>query len=382
VARTARAASADEAAAKAAEYRAPIALKIYSPDITHKSDVGGVALDLNGTDAVKIAADAMLVRVAKAAPKARLEGFVVQEMIRRPGAYELILGMADDATFGPFMLFGHGGTAVEVIGDKALGLPPLNLKLAQEMIQRTRIWHQLKGYRDRLPVALDAIALTLVQLSQLVCDFDEIAELDINPLLADERGVIAVDARIRVAPEALTAIPHCRLAIRPYPQELESLETIPGLGEFLMRPVRPEDAPAFTRLSARMAPEDVRLRFFSPFKTLPPVLLARLTQIDYDREMAFVLFDVQNEVAGVGRLSADPDGARAEFAVLSRSDLKGHGIGHLFMNRLIAYARARNIGQLFGDVLVENEPMLALCRELGFKISTPSHGVIRATLVL
>jgi acetyltransferase len=145
VARTAHVANADEAAAKAAEYRAPIALKIYSPDITHKSDVGGVALDLNGTDAVKIAADAMLVRVAKAAPKARLEGFVVQEMIRRPGAYELILGMADDATFGPFMLFGHGGTAVEVIGDKALGLPPLNLKLAQEMIQRTRIWHQLRG---------------------------------------------------------------------------------------------------------------------------------------------------------------------------------------------------------------------------------------------
>jgi acetyltransferase len=290
--------------------------------------------------------------------------------------------MADDATFGPFMLFGHGGTAVEVIADKALGLPPLNLKLAQEMIERTRIWHQLKGYRDRLPVALDAIALTLVQLSQLVCDFDEIAELDINPLLADERGVIAVDARIRVALTDPSAIPHRRMAIRPYPQELESRETIPGLGEFLMRPVRPEDAPAFVRLSERLAPEDVRLRFFSPFKTLPPVLLARLTQIDYDREMAFVLFDAQNEVAGVGRLSADPDGARAEFAVLARSDLKGHGIGHLFMDRLIAYARARGIHELFGDTLVENEPMLTLCRELGFKISAPSRGIVRATLVL
>jgi acetyltransferase len=303
-------------------------------------------------------------------------------MIRRPGAYELILGMADDATFGPFMLFGHGGTAVEVIADKALGLPPLNLKLAQEMIQRTRIWHQLKGYRDRLPVAIDAIALTLVQISQLVCDFDEIEELDINPLLADERGVIAVDARIRVAQSDSSAIAHRRLAIRPYPQELESRETIAGLGEFRMRPVRPEDAPAFMRLSERLAPEDVRLRFFSPFKTLPPALLARLTQIDYDREMAFVLFDARNEVAGVGRFAADPDGARAEFAVLARSDLKGHGIGHLFMDRPIAYARSRGIGQLFGDTLVENEPMLALCRELGFNISTPSHGVVRVTLDL
>jgi len=154
------------------------------------------------------------------------------------------------------------------------------------------------------------------------------------------------------------------------------------LGEFLMRPVRPEDAPAFVRLSERLAPEDVRLRFFSPFKTLPPALLARLTQIDYDREMAFVLFDAQSEVAGVGRLAADPDGARAEFAVLARSDLKGHGIGHLFMNHLIAYARARGIRELFGDTLVENEPMLALCRELGFKISVPSHGIVHATLVL
>jgi len=382
VARTARVANADEAAAKAGAYRSPVALKIYSPDITHKSDVGGVALDLTGTDAVKSAADAMLARVAKAAPEARLEGFVVQEMIRRPGAYELILGMADDTTFGPFMLFGHGGTAVEVIGDKALGLPPLNLELARQMIERTRIWHQLKGYRDRLPVALDAIALTLVQLSHLVCDFDEIAELDINPLLADEYGVIAVDARMRLVQADPSALPHRRLAIRPYPQELETREAIPGLGEFLMRPVRPEDAPAFVRLSERLAPEDVRLRFFSPFKTLPPALLARLTQIDYDREMAFVLFDAQSEVAGVGRLAADPDGARAEFAVLARSDLKGHGIGHLFMNHLIAYARARGIRELFGDTLVENEPMLALCRELGFKISVPSHGIVHATLVL
>ncbi len=382
VPRAARVANADEAAAKAAEYHAPVALKIYSPDITHKSDVDGVALDLNGADAVKLAAEAMLARVAKAMPKARLEGFVVQEMIRRPGAYELILGMADDATFGPFMLFGHGGTAVEVIDDKALGLPPLNLKLAREMILRTRIWHQLKGFRDSPPADVDAIALTLVQLSQLVCDFDEIAELDINPLLADEHSVVALDARVKVAPRDPAAARNQRLAIRPYPQELETRETISGTGEFLMRPVRPEDAPAFIRFSGRVTPEDVRLRFFSPFKSLPPALLARLTQIDYDREMAFVLFDAENEVAGVGRLAADPNGLRAEFAIIVRSDLKHHGIGRLFMRHLIDYAKARGIGELFGDVLAENAPMLALCRDFGCEISPPSQGIVRATLRL
>ncbi|HSZ10849.1 MAG TPA: bifunctional acetate--CoA ligase family protein/GNAT family N-acetyltransferase, partial [Rhizomicrobium sp.] len=382
VARTARVANAKEAAAKAAEYASPIALKIYSPDITHKSDVGGVVLDIKGADAVKDAAEAIRARVKTAKPDARLEGFIVQEMIHRPGAYELILGMADDATFGPFMLFGHGGTAVEVIDDKTLGLPPLNLKLAREMISRTRIWRQLKGFRDHPPVALDAIALTLVQLSQLVCDFDEIAELDINPLLADARGVIAVDARIRVAARDGRSPPHCRLAIRPYPQDLETQETIPDLGKFFMRPVRPEDAPAFIRFAACMEPEDVRMRFFTPFRELPPSLLARLTQIDYDREMAFVMFDEQSEVAGVGRLAADPDSAHAEFAVLARSDLKSHGIGRLLMDRLIAYARHRDIGEIFGDVLIENSVMLALCRDLGCKISPPSRGLVRATLRL
>ena len=378
VVRTARAASSAEAAQKATEFGGFVALKIYSPDITHKSDVGGVALELSGTDNVRNAADAMLARVAMAAPKARLQGFTVQEMIHRPSAYELILGMAVDTTFGPFLLFGHGGTAVEVIDDKALGLPPLNLKLAREMMARTRIWRQLKGFRDHQPVAIDAIMLTLVQLSQLICDLDEIAELDINPLLVDEKGVIALDARVRIAPAVGTH--RQRLAIRPYPQELETHETVAGAGEFFMRPVRPEDAPAFDRLSLRVTPEDIRTRFFSSFNTLPAKLRARLTQIDYDREMAFVLFDAQAEIAGVGRLSTDPDGTRAEFAVLVRSDLKGLGIGRLLMNRLVSYARVRGIGEIFGDVLAENEAMLALCRELGCQISPPNSGIVRATL--
>jgi acetyltransferase len=303
-------------------------------------------------------------------------------MASRPGAYELILGMATDPTFGPFLLFGHGGTAVEVIADKALSLPPLNLKLAREVIEQTRISRQLKGYRDCPAANLDAVALALVQLSQLVCDFDEIVELDINPLLADATGVLALDARIRVQAPPSAFSPHERLAIRPFPSEWESAETVAGLGNFLLRPVRPEDAPAFMAFAARITSEDMRMRFLAPLRELPPSLLARFTQIDYDREMALALFEPDGAVAGVARLAADPDGHRAEFAVITRSDLKGHGIGKLLMNRLIAYARTRRIAELFGDILAENIAMLALSRDLGCALTAPDLGVVHATLKL
>lgn len=381
-ARSALATTPEAAAAAAAEFGGHTVLKVFSPDITHKSDVGGVALDLATPADVHAAAQAMQRRVAAKVPQARLRGFVVQEMVRRPRAHELILGVAVDATFGPFLLFGHGGTAVEVIDDKTLALPPLNLNLAREMIQRTRVYRQLQGYRDRPPAALDAIALTLVQLSQLVGDLDEVIELDINPLLADADGVIALDARVRVAPA--TAKRGQRLAIRPYPKELERTYTIAGGGDVLCRPVRPEDEQAFLRAFARLTPEDVRLRFFAPLRELPQRQLARLTQIDYDREMAFVLEDRSaepGEILGVARLAADPDNQRAEFAITVRSDLKGRGIGTHLMDRLLGYARERGIGEVFGDILAENTAMIALCRDFHFTLNTLAEtpDILRAT---
>jgi acetyltransferase len=372
--RTAIANTPEAAADAAKEIAAPVALKILSRDITHKSDVGGVALDLADAQAVLTAASAMRERVRKAAPSAQIDGFVVQEMIRRPNAYELILGMAVDKTFGPFLLFGQGGTAVEVINDKALALPPLNLALAQKVMARTRVWRQLKGYRDRPAVALDAIALTLVKLSQLISDMDDIAELDINPLLADENGVIALDARVRVSPSATAS--HARLAIPPYPNDLEGRLDIPGAGAFRIRPVKPEDAMALVEFARRLSDEDMRMRFFSPLRALPPSLLARLTQIDYDREMAFVLFDSSDAVAAVGRLSADPDGERAEFALAVRTDLKGRGMGYALLQRLIVYAGQRRIREIWGNVLPENETMLTLCRQLGFSASNTEGAVL------
>ena len=380
IVQTMHAATPDEVAIAARRIGGPIALKILSPDISHKSDVGGVILSIVGEDAARSAAANMDVRIAKLLPGARLTGFIVQQMVRRPRAQELILGMAVDRTFGPFVLFGQGGTAVEIIDDKTLGLPPLNLKLAREMIARTRVHRKLAGYRDTPAAKLDSIALALVQLSQLICDFPEIAELDINPLLADENGVIALDARVKLAP--ITGADRDRIAIRPYPEELVERLVIPDFGEVLLRPVRPEDAPLFVEFFSRLAPEDVRMRFLSPLNSLPKTMLARLTQIDYDREMAFVLFDAATAIAGVARLAADPDNARAEFAVTVRSDLKGHGAGRFLMQRIGAYAKDRGIGELFGDILAENTNMLALCRELGCSISSAPHdqSLMRATL--
>ncbi|MFN4088832.1 MAG: acetate--CoA ligase family protein, partial [Alphaproteobacteria bacterium] len=266
-----------------------VALKILSPDITHKTDVQGVALNLESPAEVEAAAHRMLERVRGLRPDARIEGFAVQAMIRRAGAHEVILGMIDDAQFGPVILFGRGGTMVEVANDRALALPPLNMKLAHEQIAATRMARWLCGYRGRPPADLDAIAFSLVKLSQLAADFAEIVEIDVNPLLADEKGVIAVDARIRVRPDA--AAPQARLAIRPYPVELEQDVTLADGRSFRLRPVRAEDEPCFHEMFRRLDPQDIRMRFFAPKGQLTHEAAARLTQIDYDREMALVAVD-------------------------------------------------------------------------------------------
>jgi acetyltransferase len=365
---TERVATPDEAAAAAARIGRPVALKILSPDITHKSDVGGVALHLVGADKVRRAAEQMLRRVAAIKPEARLLGFTVQEMAQKPDAHELIVGMTDDELFGPVLLFGQGGTAVEVLQDKALGLPPLNMNLAREMIGGTRVSRLLKGYRSRPPAKVDDVALTLMRISQLVCDLPEVVELDINPLFADHEGVLALDARIRVAVPKLATTR--RLAIRPYPKRLEKATRLADGTPALIRPIRPEDEPLIHAMFARLTPEDIRLRFFAPMKQLTHQAAARMTQIDYDREMALVAEvsrpDGGNDILGVVRIAADPDNQKAEYAVLVRSDMKGKGLGFKLMHEILEYARERGIGLVHGQVLRENTNMLRLCRDLGF----------------
>jgi len=354
-------------AAAAGSIGYPVAVKILSPDISHKSDVGGVALDIGSPQELERAARTMLERCRELRPQARLEGFTLQNMIRRGGAHELLAGIAVDPTFGPVILFGRGGTAVEVIGDRALGLPPLNATLARELIARTRVSRLLAGVRGQGRVDPEVIEGTLVRLAQLAADVPEIVELDINPLLADEHGVIALDARVRVAAAAGGA----RLAIRPYPAELE--ESLQCRGRQLrVRPIRPEDTPAHRRFLARIEPQDLFLRFFAAIRELPDAEIAHLTQIDYDREMAFIALapaaGAEEEIVAVARACCDPDNIGAEFALLVRSDLKGEGLGRLLLQKLIGYCRARGTQRLFGNVMSDNTRMLRLARSLGFEV--------------
>lgn len=342
-------------------------VKILSDDITHKSDVGGVQLGLQDAETAREAARRMGERIGREHPQARIAGFTVQPMVRRPNAHELIIGMSVDATFGPMMMFGAGGTAVEILRDTARALPPLDLMLAHALIRQTRVDRLLGGYRSRPPADRNAIALVLVQVSALVIAHPEIIEIDINPLLADEAGAVALDARVRVARRPQYERPS--FAIRPYPVEWERREALVDLGDVLLRPIRPEDEHLYAALIARQTPEDLRMRFFTPHPDLSHKLIARLTQIDYAREMAFVAIEQANgELMGISRLSADPEYERAEFAVVVRSDLKGRGLGWKLMQHLMAYARHEGLSELYGTVLTENKAMLRMCEELGFGI--------------
>ncbi len=363
--RSATAQSPDEAGEIAARWSCPVALKIRSADVVHKSDIGGVALGLLGRDEVRNAAQAMLGRVGRAMPGARIDGFLVQEMASRPHAIELIAGATVDPTFGPVVLFGSGGTAVEVLRDKSLELPPLNDALARRLIARTRVARLLSGYRDHPPCDVGAVANVLVRLGELIADHAEIVELDINPLLCDEQGVMALDGRIRVAASAQQGA--SRLVICPYPQDLEGHIALSSGETMPVRPIRPEDEAALHAMIAATSPEDRRWRFFHPVKALSHTAAAALCQIDYDREMA-LLAEAPDGIAGVARFHADPDLAQAEFAILVRSDLKRRGIGQALFGRLVEVARQRGIGELVGDVLKDNHPMRDLCGALHLKV--------------
>ena len=377
---------ADEAAAIARPLlqSGAVALKILSPDITHKSDVGGVRLNLHDETAIREATADILARAKRERPDARIEGVTVHPMINRPTARELIMGLADDPTFGPVVVFGRGGTAVEVINDKALALPPLDLQLAHELIGRTRVSRILKRYRDIPAADTSAIALTLTKVAQLAADIPEISELDLNPLLADENGVICLDARIAIAhidEDAIRArgANKTRLSIRPYPQQWERHVQLKDGTKLLLRPVRPEDEPLYPPFLNRTTQEDLRLRFFAPIKDFSHRVIARFTQIDYARAMAFVAIDESDgAMLGVGRLHVLSQSDTAEYAILVRSDLKGRGIGWVLMQMLIEYARDEGLKSIQGEVLAENTTMLQMCKELGFASSeNPADPTVR-----
>jgi acetyltransferase len=369
---------AEEAVSAAEQFGYPVALKVVAPQIVHKSDVGGVALDLASGDEVRAAMVRMRLRIARSAPHARVKGFAVQPMASRPGAHELILGIASDAVFGPVVLFGAGGTAVEARPDRSVALPPLNAALARDLVARTQVAALLKGVRGRAGVREEALTDALLRVSQMACDLPEIAELDINPLIADADGVLALDARVRLrAPGAGGA---SGLALRPYPSGLEK-DLVLGGSTLRLRPIRPEDGERLAAFYADASPGDLRLRFFHSRREVPRSELARYCQIDYEREMTFIALDGER-MAGEVRAICDPDNLRAEFAIQVAAGWQHRGLGRALLEEIKAYLRSRGTAELAGDCLDENDAMLALAREAGFHAGRAPDGTWKLRLSL
>ena len=366
---------------------ATVVLKIMSRDIVHKSDVGGVVLNLTTADAVRASASEIIARANALRPEARVAGVIVQAMVVRPKARELILGLADDPTFGTVVVFGRGGTAVEIINDKALTLPPLDLQLARSLVARTRVSRLLRGYRNVPAVKQDEVEMVLVKIAQMAADIPEIRELDINPLLADENGVMAVDARVAVGKveRKFAGSGPANFAVRPYPSQWQRRIEVKDGRRVLVRPIRPEDEPLIHEFLRHVTLEDLRLRFFVPMKQFSHEFIARLTQLDYARAMAFVAFDEPGkEMVGVVRIHSDSIYENGEYAILLRSDLKGRGLGWALMQLIIEYARSEGLKMISGEVLQENTVMLEMCRNLGFEIRTDAvdHSLCEVSLKL
>ncbi|HRK78980.1 MAG TPA: bifunctional acetate--CoA ligase family protein/GNAT family N-acetyltransferase [Thiobacillus sp.] len=349
----------------------PVVMKINSPDITHKSDVNGVRLGLSSGQAVRSAFGEMLADVKRLRPDAALDGIVVEPMVKRPHAREVLLGMTSDPVLGPVIVFGAGGVDVEALQDRAVTLPPLNRYLANDLIRRTRVATLLGAFRNRPPVDMDALENVLLRLSEMVCELPWLAELDINPLLVDERGALALDARIVIAPRVPMADRYGHMAIHPYPAHLLTHWQLPSGNDVVIRPIRPEDAELTQRFVRSLSEETKHFRFMDAVSELSPAMLARLTQIDYTREMALLALaeiDGTEVELGVARYAINPDGESCEFALVVDDAWQKQGIGHKLMDVLMDVARGMGLKTMEGEVLKTNRPMLKLAAGLGFRV--------------
>ena len=368
--------SAKEAVIAADKLGYPVALKLRSPQIPQPFDVGGVLLDLETPERVWEGAASILARCTRERPDAYIEGFTVQKMGRKPGAHELSVSASVDSVFGPVLHFGHGGMAREMIQDQALTLPPLSMSLAKELVGRTRIATLLRGTPSQLPVDIDDICLTLIQISQLIVDVPQITFIDINPLYADSEGVLALGGKIEIA--EFEGMGESRLAIRPYPRELEECVVLKNGRHVTLRPIRPEDEKTHRDFLGSLTEDDLRLRFFGVVqRDFDHKDIARFTQIDYDREMAFIATAPNEkgdpETLGVMRTNTRPDNSEAEFAIVVRSDQKGGGLGSMLFHKGIQYTKMRGTKILEGQTMVENKAMQGLSKKFGFEVSPDPH---------
>ncbi|MGH8721054.1 MAG: GNAT family N-acetyltransferase, partial [Burkholderiales bacterium] len=387
IARTVLARTAHEAMLLAGETGFPVAMKIDSPQITHKSDVNGVRLDVANAQAVQSAWQEIVADAKRLRPEARIRGVTVEPMVRRAHGRELMVGVIRDPVFGPAIVFGTGGAAVEVHRDRAVALPPLNAFLIDDMIRGTRVAQLLGAFRHMAPVDRAALEQVLLRVSEMVCELPELAELDVNPLIADASGAIAVDARVVLRPGAPGRDRYAHMAIHPYPSHLVTPWQPAAGPEVTLRPIRPEDAEIEQAFVKRLSAETRYFRFMDTLRELTPQMLVRFTQIDYDREMAFVATtreDGREAEIGVARYVANPDGRSCEFALVIADNWQRRGLGRRMMEQLIGVARARGLRSMVGHVLTENRGMLLLCQKLGFGVGDSGEGpmVKRVTLAL
>lgn len=378
VARTLIARSPNEALQIALELGFPVAMKINSPDITHKTDAGGVLLNLANAQAVPAAYHEIMDNVRQYRPEARIDGVSIQPMVVKPNGRELMVGVTNDPVFGPVITFGAGGTMVEVMGDRSVALPPLNTFLVKDLIQGTRISKMLGAFRHMPPVNMDALESLLLRVSEMVCELPMLMEMDINPLIVDEHGALAADARVLVAFRTPSADRYAHMAISPYPSHLVSNWQLSDGSNILIRPIRPEDAEMEQAFVRALSEESRYFRFMNSIQELSPAMLVRFTQIDYSREIALLAIKESHDhkaehkeiEVGVARYATNPDGESCEFAIVIADDMHGKGLGSKLMTVLMDAARERGLKVMQGEVLSQNKHMLKLMKNLDFTIET------------
>jgi len=384
VTNTVLARNANEAMMIAAQLGFPVALKIDSPDISHKSDVQGVALNIMNGASARDNFNDMVERVKRLQPDARINGVTVQKMAHARRGREIYVGLVTDDPFGPVIVFGAGGTMIELLNDRAMELPPLNQFLAHRLIERSRVAETLGEWRGAHAVNMEALEQVLLRVSEMVCELPQLREMDINPIIVDENGAVAVDARIVIdsAPQAQSGrvSNYNHLSILPYPARYEQVLPLRGGGEYTVRPIHPDDADMLQRLMHDLSPESRYFRFVSSISELPPAMLARFTLIDYDREMALVAVLKERKsnndgeiteterIVGVSRYVTNPDQSSCEFALVVADDMNGKGLGSRLMERIMDVAREKGLAEIEGMVLSNNGPMLKLMRSLGFQV--------------
>ena len=371
VAQTMVAHSPNEALLIAQQLGFPVAMKINSPDITHKSDAGGVLLNLVNAQAVRGAYHEITDNVQRNRPDALIDGISIQPMIVKPNGRELMVGVTNDPIFGPVITFGAGGTTVEVMGDRSVSLPPLNTFLVKDLIQRTRVSKMLGEFRHMPSAHIEALESVLLRVSEMVCELPMLMEMDINPLIVDENGALAADARVVVEFRQPSADRYAHMAIYPYPTQLESDWQLADGTDIIIRPIRPEDAELEQAFVHNLSEESRYFRFMNSVQELSESMLVRFTQIDYSREMALIAVTIDHgkEIElGVTRYAINPDGETCEFALVIADSMRSKGLGHKLMVELMDAARAKGLKIIEGEVLNNNTGMLRLMKRLGFSI--------------